>query len=110
MKLKREKLLPDISAHSGEVKLYLPSIMFLNITICRRCQNGGQPTNKVYIITPQAHLNQVKYRELLNGNFLYKTVPLTYRLLLSIQWHPQTCYTVAFQVPNNRVFHIILQS
>lgn len=47
---------PDISAHSGDVKLYFPSMIFLSITICLRCQNGGQPTSSVNIITPQAHL------------------------------------------------------
>lgn len=34
-----------MSAHSGEVNEYFPSIMFLSITICLRCQNGGHPTN-----------------------------------------------------------------
>lgn len=48
--------LPVISAHSGDVKEYFPSIIFLSITICFRCQNGGLPTNSVNIITPQAHL------------------------------------------------------
>lgn len=33
-------------------------MMLRNITICLRCQNGGQPTNSVNIITPQAHLNK----------------------------------------------------
>lgn len=37
--------LPEISCHSGESNEYFPSIIFLNITICLRCQNGGQPIN-----------------------------------------------------------------
>lgn len=49
--------LPEISAHSGDVKLYLPSMMLRSITICLRCQKGGHPTNSVNIITPQAHLD-----------------------------------------------------
>lgn len=56
--------LPDISAHSGDVKLYLPSIIFRNITICLRCQNGGQPTSNVNIITPQAHLIKKIYNKI----------------------------------------------
>lgn len=48
--------IPEISAHSGDVKLYFPSMMLRSITICLRCQNGGQPTNNVNMITPQAHL------------------------------------------------------
>lgn len=50
-----------ISAHSGDVNEYFPSIIFLSMTICFRCQNGGQPTNKVNIITPQAHLRRDKH-------------------------------------------------
>lgn len=45
-----------MSAHSGDVNEYFPSIIFLSIIICFLCQKGGQPTNKVNIITPQAHL------------------------------------------------------
>jgi len=37
--------LPEISCHSGELNENFPSIMFLNIIICLRCQNGGQPIN-----------------------------------------------------------------
>lgn len=37
--------LPEISCHSGELNEYFPSIIFLNIIICLRCQNGGQPIN-----------------------------------------------------------------
>lgn len=37
--------LPDISAHSGDVNVYFPSIIFRSITICLRCQKGGQPTS-----------------------------------------------------------------
>lgn len=98
---------PEISAHSGEVKLYLPSIMFLNITICFRCQNGGQPTNNVNIITPQAHLQ--KKRHNFNFNF-YPSCPcpsvlnLTCRPLLNSQVHPRTCCTSVSRAPNNRVF------
>lgn len=48
---------PDMSAHSGEVKLYFPSIILRNMTICLRCQNGGQPTSSVNIMTPHAQMS-----------------------------------------------------
>jgi hypothetical protein len=51
-----KSFLPEISDHSGDIKLYLPSMMFRNIIICLRCQKGGQPTRSVNIMTPQAHL------------------------------------------------------
>lgn len=51
---------PEISAHSGDVKLYFPSMILRSITICLRCQKGGQPTSNVNIITPHAHLNDKK--------------------------------------------------
>lgn len=35
----------EISSHSGLTNSYFPSIMFLNITSCFRCQKGGKPTN-----------------------------------------------------------------
>jgi hypothetical protein len=34
-----------MSAHSGVVKEYFPSMILRSITICLRCQNGGQPTS-----------------------------------------------------------------
>lgn len=62
--------LPDMSVHSGDEKENFPSIIFLNITICFLCQNGGQPTNKVYIITPQAHLKltRIYYNQKISKN------------------------------------------
>jgi len=56
------KVLPVMSSHSGDVNEYFPSIIFLSMTICFRCQNGGQPTNSVNIITPQAHLYYRKHK------------------------------------------------
>lgn len=53
-----------MSAHSGEVNEYFPSIIFLSITICLRCQKGGHPTSNVNMITPQAHLKK-KFNEIL---------------------------------------------
>lgn len=35
----------EMSSHSGLWKWYLPSIIDRNITTCRRCQKGGQPTS-----------------------------------------------------------------
>lgn len=55
------KNVPDMSAHSGDVKLYLPSMMLRSITICLRCQNGGQPTSSVNMMTPQAQLQNNNY-------------------------------------------------
>lgn len=55
-----------MSAHSGDVNEYFPSIIFLSIIICFLCQKGGQPTNKVNIITPQAHLKNININFYLN--------------------------------------------
>ena len=38
-------VLPVMSSHSGDVNMKRPSMMFLSITICFRCQKGGQPTS-----------------------------------------------------------------
>ena len=35
----------EMSSHSGLWKWYLPSIIDLSMTTCRRCQKGGQPTS-----------------------------------------------------------------
>lgn len=47
---------PDMSLHSGDIKLYFPSMILRNIIICLRCQKGGQPTRRVNMMTPQAQL------------------------------------------------------
>lgn len=50
--------LPEISAHSGDVKLYLPSIIFRSMTICFRCQNGGHPTSNVNTVNGEKSYGQ----------------------------------------------------
>ena len=35
----------EMSSHSGLTNLYLPSIMFLSMTSCFLCQNGGKPAS-----------------------------------------------------------------
>lgn len=90
------------------------------MTICFRCQNGGQPTNSVNIITPHAHLhlsfvNYVKEtiiilvnRIRLNRLYLELNVMTdehTYQLLLNIRAIFPTCYILVSLVLNSRVFH-----
>ena len=36
---------PVMSSHSGVLKEYFPSMILRIITICLRCQKGGQPTS-----------------------------------------------------------------
>lgn len=105
--------LPEISAHSGDVKLYLPSMIFLSITICFRCQNGGQPTNNVNIITPHAHLILKKPNKTFHKyeiqcrthiNRKHASI-LTHQLLLNIRVIFPTYYILMFRAPNIQVFH-----
>lgn len=106
--------LPLISAHSGEVKLYLPSIIFRNMTICLRCQNGGQPTSNVNIMTPHAQLKMESYHKYAisnskNSTFHNNYVTLTYQLPLSIRATSPTYYISMFLALDSLVFHTNLQ-
>lgn len=88
---------PEMSAHSGDVKLYLPSIMFRNMIICLRCQNGGQPTSNVNIMTPHAQLDEFERKSGENTvtkllQILQVSKFLTYLLPLSSRRRAQTYY------------------
>lgn len=79
--------------------------------ICLRCQNGGQPTRSVNIITPQAQLKlknsrdkrEEKVSKMMKFSIFQRN--LTYQLLCCIRAHYRTYYTLMFQVLSIQVFH-----
>lgn len=52
----RSLTVSERSSHSGDVNWQFPARIMRSISICFRCQNGGDPASSVYMITPALQL------------------------------------------------------